>query len=148
MATLPWENWAYKSFQLFSSGAGLPLLYRPARGLRHLLLSFNLCLTTDANVATRTLTLRHQWLTFSTPIRISPYTQAASLSRYYSGSVDSLDSTALVLLPTHNIRLPFPIFADISNWIRFEVENMQAGDDWSFACVRVLETQLPAELAP
>jgi len=148
MAELNWENWAHKSCQILSAGAGLSLPHRPARGLRHILLGFTLRLSTDANVATRTLTLRHQWLTYSTPIRISPYTQAASLTRYYSGSVDSLDSTGLVALPQHQIRLPFPIVIDISNWLNFEVENIQAGDDWAFASVHVLETQLPSELAP
>jgi hypothetical protein len=46
------------------------------------------------------------------------------------------------------IRIPWPIFIDVSNWFRFEVENMQAGDELTTCYVRVLETQLPAELAP
>jgi len=140
------ENWALKDVTVTTPIAGVQVLHYPTRGIRQRFRGIHVTFTTDATVATRKIWLVALGQTWAMPVRVSPYTQAASLSFEYVFVADGEDSDAAYDAATRTVRVGHELWMDYMHGLSVFAVNIAATDAFTVCKLRVLEAIMPAEM--
>jgi hypothetical protein len=140
------EYWTLKTLSVVNPIAGGNFFHFPLRGVRQKLLGMRVRLTTDATVAVRRVDLVLVSSGMVQPLRVCPYTQAASTAYDYVWIPEGEDTNCTYDVATRTMKIVPPIYIDFMTVLWVMANNIQATDQFSMGQVMVREAIMPCQL--